>query len=44
MSRFFFAFFMVTSLVLTAYFGAAAWRLSGEGPSDVTDQIEPATK
>jgi hypothetical protein len=41
MSRFFFAFFIVASLCLTAYFGAAAWRVSDDG-RDITGQIRPA--
>ena len=42
MSRFFFAVFIAASLVLTAYFGAAAWRASEEGRADITGQIRPA--
>jgi hypothetical protein len=44
MSRFFFAVFIVAGLFFTAYFGAAAWRLSDESRGDVTGQIRPATK
>jgi hypothetical protein len=42
MSRFLFAVFTVAGLLLTAYFGVAAWRLSDELRSDVTRQIRPA--
>jgi hypothetical protein len=44
MSRFFFAIFVMAGLVLTPYFGTAAWRLSGEGRGDVTGQIRPDRK
>ena len=33
------AFGIATSLALTAYFGAAAWRLSDDRRLDVTGQI-----
>jgi hypothetical protein len=34
-----FAFLIVASLVLTAYFGVAAWRATDDSNSDVTGQI-----
>ena len=43
-SKFFFALFIVAGLVLTTYFGTAAWRLSDEGRGDVTGQIGPGHK
>jgi hypothetical protein len=39
MSRLSFALLIVTGLALTAYFGAAAWRLSDDSRLDVTRQI-----
>jgi hypothetical protein len=39
MSRLSFAFLIVTSLALTAYFGSVAWRLSGDGDNDMTGRI-----
>jgi hypothetical protein len=39
MSRVSFALLIVMSLVLTAYFGAAAWRMSDDGGADITGQI-----
>ncbi len=41
MSRFLSAVFTVAGLLLTGYFGVAAWRLSDESRSDVTGQIRP---
>jgi len=42
MSRLSFLFLIFTSLMLTAYFGAAAWRLSDDGESDITGALAPA--
>jgi hypothetical protein len=42
MSRLSFALLIVTGLVLTVYFGAAAWRLSDDNASDITGQTPPA--
>jgi hypothetical protein len=39
MSRLSFALLIATGLALTAYFGAAAWRLSDDSRLDVTGQI-----
>jgi type 1 fimbria pilin len=44
MSRLAFALFIVTGLFFTAYFGAAAWRLSDDGHMDVTGQIRTTAK
>jgi hypothetical protein len=44
MSRLSFALLLVTSLVLTAYFGAAAWRLTDDSHMDITGHIPPAAK
>jgi hypothetical protein len=44
MSRLSFALFIVTGLFFTAYFGAAAWRLSDDGHMDVTGQIRTTAK
>jgi hypothetical protein len=44
MSRLSFALLLVTSLVLTVYFGAAAWRLTDDGHMDITGHIPPAAK
>jgi hypothetical protein len=41
MSRLSFVLLIVTGLALTAYFGAAAWRLSDESHLDVTGHIRP---
>jgi hypothetical protein len=38
MSRLSFALLIATGLVLTAYFGAAAWRLSDDRLTDITGQ------
>jgi hypothetical protein len=43
MSRLSFALLIATGLVLTAYFGAAAWRLSDDRLTDITGQV-PAEK
>ena len=40
-SRISFALLIATSLVLTTYFGLAAWRLSKESETDVTGEISP---
>lgn len=42
MSRLSFIFLIFTSLMLTAYFGAAAWRLSDDGDKDITGTLAPA--
>jgi hypothetical protein len=39
MSRFSFALLIAIGLALTAYFGAAAWRLTDDSRPDVTGQI-----
>jgi hypothetical protein len=44
MSQVSFALFIITGLFFTAYFGAAAWRLSDDSHVDVTGQIRPTTK
>jgi hypothetical protein len=44
MSRLSFALLIVTGLMLTAYFGAAAWRLSDDSHLDVTGHIKPTAK
>ena len=44
MSRLSFALLIVTGLMLTAYFGAAAWRMSDESHMDVTGHITPRAK
>jgi hypothetical protein len=41
MSRLSFVLLIVTGLALTAYFGAAAWRLSDDSHMDVTGHIRP---
>jgi hypothetical protein len=41
MSRLSFVLLIVTGLALTAYFGAAAWRLSDDSQVDVTGHIRP---
>jgi hypothetical protein len=41
MSRFSFALLIVTGLLLTAYFGAAAWRVSDDSQMDLTGHIAP---
>jgi hypothetical protein len=44
MRRLAFALFIATGLFFTAYFGAAAWRMSDDGRSDVTGQIRTTAK
>jgi hypothetical protein len=44
MSQLSFMLLIVTGLFFTAYFGAAAWRLSDDRHADVTGQIGPATR
>lgn len=44
MSRLSLALLLVTCLVLTVYFGAAAWRLSDDSHIDITGQIPPTAK
>jgi hypothetical protein len=44
MSRLAFVLLIVTGLALTAYFGAAAWRLSDDSHMDITGHIPPAAK
>ena len=39
MSKLSLTFLIVTSLALTAYFGSVAWRVSGDGDSDITGRI-----
>jgi hypothetical protein len=41
MSRLSFIFLIFTSLMLTAYFGAAAWRLSDDSEKDITGALAP---
>jgi hypothetical protein len=41
MGRLSFVLLIVTGLALTAYFGAAAWRLSDDSHLDVTGHIRP---
>jgi hypothetical protein len=42
MSRFSLVLLTVLGLVLTAYFGAAAWRLTDDSHMDITGHIGPA--
>jgi hypothetical protein len=44
MSRLSFALLIVAALMLTAYFGAVAWRMSDDSHTDVTGQIMPRAK
>jgi hypothetical protein len=44
MSRLSFALLIVAGLMLTAYFGAVAWRMSDDSHTDVTGQIMPRAK
>src|ERR1019366_1924231 len=44
MSRLSVVLLLVTSLVLTVYFGAAAWRITEDSPMDITGHIPPAAK
>jgi hypothetical protein len=42
MSRFAIGFIVITSLTLTTYFGAAAWRASDDPHTEFTGSIAPA--
>jgi hypothetical protein len=42
MSRLSVLLLLVASLVLTVYFGKAAWRLTDDDPMDITGHISPA--
>jgi hypothetical protein len=44
MGRLSFALLITTALVLTAYFGAAAWRVSDDSQMEITGHIRPAAK
>jgi hypothetical protein len=44
MSRFTLGLAVVACLMLTAYFGAAAWRASDDPHMDITGSIGPAVK
>ena len=44
MSRFAVGLLVVACLMLTAYFGAAAWRASDDNQMDITGRIGPAAK
>jgi hypothetical protein len=44
MSRFTVGLLIVACLMLTAYFGAAAWRTSDDNQMDITGRIGPAAK
>jgi type 1 fimbria pilin len=44
MSRLSIVLLIVTGLAATAYFGAAAWRLTGDGHLDITGQISPPAR
>jgi hypothetical protein len=44
MSQLSFALLIVTGLALTAYFGAAAWRLTDESHMDITGHIPHGTR
>jgi hypothetical protein len=44
MSRLSLMLLLVTSLVLTVYFGAAAWRLTDDSHADITGHVPPAAK
>jgi hypothetical protein len=44
MSRLSVALLLVASLVLTVYFGAAAWRLTDDRHMDITGHIQPRSK
>ena len=39
MSRLSFVLFIGIGLLLTVYFGAAAWRVTADRPIDITGQI-----
>jgi hypothetical protein len=44
MSRLSFVLLIAASLVLTVYFGAAAWRLSDDSHADITGRIPQPAK
>ena len=44
MSRISFTLLIITGLVLTAYFGTAAWRVTGDTHLDITGQIPHGIK
>jgi hypothetical protein len=44
MSRLSFALLIAAGLMLTAYFGAVAWRLSDDSHTDITGHITPRAK
>jgi hypothetical protein len=44
MSRFIVGLVVVACLMLTAYFGATAWRASDEGQMDISGRIGPAAE
>jgi hypothetical protein len=44
MSRPSFMLLIATGLVLTVYFGAAAWRVSDDSRMDITGHIPPAAR
>jgi hypothetical protein len=44
MSRLSFALLIVAGLILTAYFGAAAWRMSDDSQTDITGHVTPRAK
>jgi hypothetical protein len=44
MGRLSFALLILTGLMLTVYFGAAAWRMSDDSLMDVTGHITPTAK
>jgi hypothetical protein len=44
MGRLSFALLILAGLILTVYFGAAAWRMSDDSQMDVTGQITPRAK
>jgi hypothetical protein len=44
MSRLSFALLIAAGLILTAYFGAVAWRVSDDSHTDITGHITPRAK
>jgi hypothetical protein len=44
MSRFAVGLLVLVCLMLTAYFGAAAWRASDDNQTEITGRIGPAPK
>jgi hypothetical protein len=44
MSRFTFGLVVAACLILTAYFGAAAWRASDDSQMDITGRIWSGSK